>query len=40
MSLSFDVAAEIEVAFYNASAANSPLTQGAKFIKGLMNKKG
>lgn len=30
---------DVEVSFYNASAANSPLTQGAKFLKGLVNKK-
>jgi hypothetical protein len=29
---------EVEVSFYNASAANSPLTKGAKFLKGLVNK--
>lgn len=30
---------DVEVSFYNASAANSPLTQGAKFLKGLVHKK-
>jgi Domain of unknown function (DUF1995) len=30
---------DVEVSFYNASAANSPLTAGAKFFKGLVNKK-
>ena len=31
-------ATDVEVSFYNASAANSPLTQGAKFFKGLINR--
>lgn len=31
---------DLEVAFYNAAAANSPLTQGVKFIKGLTGGKG
>ena len=26
---------ELELAFYNAAAASSPLTQGLKFVKGL-----
>jgi hypothetical protein len=26
---------DLEVAFYNAAAVNSPLTQGVRFIKGL-----
>ena len=26
---------ELELAFYNAAAATSPLTQGVKFVKGL-----
>ena len=30
---------DVEVSFYNASAASSPLTQGAKFLKGLVDKK-
>lgn len=28
-------AGDLEVAFYNAAAVNSPLTQGVRFIKGL-----
>ena len=30
---------DVEVSFYNASAANSPLTQGAKFLRGLAQQK-
>lgn len=30
------LAADIEAAFYNASAAKSPITQGAKFLKGII----
>lgn len=30
---------EIEIAFYNASAAKSPLAQGAKFLRDLTQKK-
>lgn len=30
---------EVEVAFYNATASNSPLTKGAKFLKNLIGGK-
>lgn len=30
---------DVEAIFYNASAAKSPLTQGAKFLRGLTQKK-
>ena len=30
---------DVEDSFYNASAAKSPLTQGAKFLRGLTQKK-
>lgn len=29
---------DVEVAFYNSTAAHSPLTQGVKFLKGLVRK--
>lgn len=33
-------AGEMELAFYNAAASNSPITKGVKFVKGIADKVG